>query len=84
MPENKEVAFNPRTGEIFGDAGLIARLRELEEEITRADVVVMQCQDDLKAAKQDRDAAMNALRDAVKDQKPLPLLDEPPAEKPPE
>jgi hypothetical protein len=89
MPDNKkdgrkpDLTINANTGEIFfGDESMIERLRDLEREISRTDAVVAKCQDALKDAKAERDAAIGALRDAVRDQKPLPLLDELPAESP--
>jgi hypothetical protein len=64
-----------QSGEVETPAEAIARFRELELAITRADQSIEHIQASLKEAKGVRDEAVSALRSACRDAKALPLLD---------
>lgn len=72
MGHTSEIA-DTRTGEVDSSAGFLARLRSLEDDITRADRVVKECSEALKDAREERENAVLALRNAVKGQQALPL-----------
>lgn len=66
-------ALNPRTGEVRPTETVLSELRDLEARITSADLQVAACATALKEAKEEREVAVKALRDAVRGQQPLPL-----------
>lgn len=65
-----------QSGVVESPEEAIARLRELELAITRCDEVVAAIAKDLKAAREDREEAVRALRAACREAKTLPLFED--------
>ncbi|HUC40269.1 MAG TPA: hypothetical protein VMR92_05505, partial [Gemmatimonadales bacterium] len=66
---------NQHTGEVSAPSEFVENLRGLEVNIARLDDQIAELQSDLKAAKGEREAAVQALRAAVREGKVLPLLE---------
>jgi molecular chaperone GrpE (heat shock protein) len=72
---NKDSVVNQHTGEVSAPSEFVENLRTLEVNIARLDDQIGELQADLKAARAERENAVQALRAAVREGKVLPLLE---------
>lgn len=72
---NKDSVVNERTGEIREPTEFVENLRALERVIERADTDIAALAADLSTARKAREKAVQALREAVREGKVLPLLE---------
>lgn len=72
---NKDSVVNQHTGEVSAPSEFVENLRGLEVNIARLDDSIAELQADLKAAKNERENAVQALRAAVREGRVLPLLE---------
>lgn len=72
---NKDTIVNQHTGEVSAPGEFVENLRTLETDIARLDDEIGTLQAGLKAARNERENAVQALRAAVREGKVLPLLE---------